>query len=58
MLNDHKKERAKKEVPGSNALDIKDIDLQKKSDFAKLLKIVDNATVVLNDGITNVKVGR
>ena len=60
ILNDHKKERANKEVPGSSQFDINstnDTDLKKEPDNAVLLKIIDNATIVLNDGIINVKVG-
>ena len=57
MLNDHKRERANKEVPGSNRLK----SLNEKYKFEKSenelpsLRIVDNATVVFNEGIVNVK---
>lgn len=57
MLNDHKRERANKEVPGSNRL--KSINekykFEKSENELPSLRIVDNATVVFNEGIVNVK---
>lgn len=61
MISEHKKEHAKKEVPGSNKIEnLEEVvasEIEKQIEKVELLKIIDNATVVLQDGIVNVKVG-
>lgn len=60
MINDHKQERAKKEVPGTSKIEnMKMFDLNKEQPVydVELLGIIDNATVIMQDGIVNVKVG-
>lgn len=60
MLNEHKQERAKKEVPGtSKIVNTKKLDLKDEQPIydVELLGIIDNATVIMQDGIVNVKVG-
>ena len=55
MINEHKRERANKEIPGTNKFrSINDVKEQNKS--LSELRIIDNATVVFNEGIVNVKI--
>ncbi|MGN1227737.1 MAG: hypothetical protein ACI4TX_03745 [Christensenellales bacterium] len=62
MISEHKQERAKKEVPGTNKMDNANNlntleEAQENIEEVELLGIIDNATVVMQDGIVNVKVG-
>lgn len=61
MINDHKKERANKEVAGAknniNNATARDLNNERVVYDVELLGIIDNATVILQDGIVNVKVG-
>lgn len=64
MINEHKQERANKEIPGTNKIEnleivnlLQDFELESESELVELLKVIDNATVVMQDGIVNVKVG-
>ena len=60
MIKEHKKDRAKKEVPGTSKIEnSKKLDLNKEQPIydVELLGIIDNATVIMNEGIVNVKFG-